>query len=193
MSAIGEVIRNVEAVSSMISAAVEEQSAVTSQIARTVEQTSQAAREVASQIAIVSTEAVATSRRASEIRDGSSDIANKVDSLRSILVRVIRTSTAEVNRRFFERREMNQPGTLEARGIAHRIVVRDLSEGGARLHGLKADIGENETISLLIDGFPTRLDGLVTAKDTTGVSLRFHLTEAVGQVVREYVSGRKAA
>jgi len=61
---------------------------------KTVVLTSQAAREVAAQIVVVSTEAVETSRRASEIRDGSSDIANKVDSLRSILVRVIRTSTS---------------------------------------------------------------------------------------------------
>ncbi|MGA2993909.1 methyl-accepting chemotaxis protein [Bradyrhizobium sp.] len=193
ISAIGEVIRNVESVSSMISAAVEEQSAVTSEIARTVEQTSQAAREVAAQIVVVSTEAVETSRRASEIRDGSSDIANKVDNLRSILVRVIRTSTADVNRRMLERKEINQPGTLEARGISHRIVIHDLSEGGARLRDLKADIGVNDAVSLVIDGLTTKLGGFVTGKDAAGVSLRFDLTEIAGQAVREFIAGRKAA
>jgi methyl-accepting chemotaxis protein len=193
ISAIGAVIQNVESVSSIISAAVEEQSAVTSEIARTVEQTSLAAREVASQIVIVSTEAVETSRRASEIRDGSSDIANKVDSLRSILVRVIRTSTADVNRRVFERKEINQPGTLELHGISHRIVVHDLSEGGARLRDLKADVGVGSAIVLLIDGFPTKLNGFVTGRDATGVSLRFDLTETAGQALGAFLAGRKAA
>jgi methyl-accepting chemotaxis protein len=193
ISAIGEVIRNVESVSSIISAAVEEQSAVTSEIARTVEQTSQAAREVATQIAIVSTEAVETSRRASEIRDGSSDIANKVDSLRSILVRVIRTSTADVNRRMFERKEINQPGALESRGISHRVVVHDLSEGGARLRDVKTEIDVNEAISLVIDGFPTKLGGFITGQDATGVSLRFDLTKTTGQAIREFITARKAA
>jgi methyl-accepting chemotaxis protein len=193
ISAIGEVIRNVESVSSMISAAVEEQSAVTSEIARTVKQTSQAAREVAAQIVIVSTEAAETSRRASEIRDGSSEIAEKVDSLRSILVRVIRTSTADVNRRMLERKKINQPGTLELQGISHRIVVHDLSEGGARLRDLKADVDVNAAVSLVIDGFPTKLGGVVAGKDATGVSLRFDLAENAAKALREFITDRKAA
>jgi methyl-accepting chemotaxis protein len=193
ISAIGEVIRNVESVSSMISAAVEEQSAATREIARTVEQTSHAARQVAAQIVTVSTEAVETSRRASDIRAGSSEIANKVDSLRSILVRVIRTSTADVDRRMFDRKEINQPGTLESQGISHRIVIHNLSEGGGRLHGLEAGIGINAAISLVIDGFPTKLDGFVAGKDAAGASVRFDLSETVGQALREFVAGRKAA
>jgi len=177
----------------MISAAVEEQSAATREIARTVEQTSQAAREVAARIVTVSTEAVETSRRASDIRTGSSDIANKVDSLRSVLVRVIRTSTADVDRRMFHRKEINQPGTLESQGVSHRIVVQDLSEGGARLRDLEVDIGVNAAVSLVLDGFPTKLSGLITGKDTTGVSLRFDLTETAMQAVREFVTDRKVA
>jgi methyl-accepting chemotaxis protein len=193
ISAIGAVIQNVESVSSTISAAIEEQSAVTREIARTVEQTSKAAREVAAQIGVVSTEAVQTSRRASEIRDGSSDIASKVDSLRSVLVRVIRTSTADVNRRMVDRKVMNQPGTLELHGDSHRIVVQDISESGARLHGLTADIDVGATIGLVVDGFSTRLDGLVVGKDATGVSLRFELAETAQQALRHFVADRKAA
>jgi methyl-accepting chemotaxis protein len=91
---IGEVIRNVDSVSSIIAKAIEEQNTVTVEISRTVEETSLAAREVALQIVSVSNEAVETGRRASEIRDGSAEIANKVDLLRASLVRVIRTYAA---------------------------------------------------------------------------------------------------
>jgi hypothetical protein len=93
----------------------------------------------------------------------------------------------------FERKEINQPGTFESQGISHRVVVHDLSEGGARLRDLKADIGVDAAISLVIDGFPTKLGGFVTGKDATGVSLRFDLTKTAGQSVREFVTGRKAA
>jgi methyl-accepting chemotaxis protein len=94
---IGEVIRNVDSVSSIIAKAIEEQNTVTVEISRTVEETSLAAREVALQIVSVSNEAVETGRRASEIRDGSAEIANKVDLLRASLVRVIRTYAAPVS------------------------------------------------------------------------------------------------
>ncbi|WP_295844276.1 HAMP domain-containing methyl-accepting chemotaxis protein [Tardiphaga sp.] len=101
INAIGVVIRNVESVSSIISAAVEQQSAVTEEIARSVEQTSLAAREVAAQIVVVSNEAIETERRAAEMRNGAALIARQVDGLHTSLVRVIRTSTDDVNRRIF--------------------------------------------------------------------------------------------
>jgi methyl-accepting chemotaxis protein len=94
IAGIGEVIRNVEAFSSTIARAIEEQNVVTVEISRTVEETSLAAREVASQIVAVSNEATETGRRATEIRDGSAEIAGKVDALRATLVRVVRTSTS---------------------------------------------------------------------------------------------------
>ncbi|MGA2287465.1 methyl-accepting chemotaxis protein [Bradyrhizobium sp.] len=193
ISAIGEVIRNVESVSSMISAAVEEQSAVTSEIARTVEQTSLAAREVAEQIAAVSNEAVETGRHASEIKEEASDIAAKVDGLRLILVRVIRTSTADVNRRMFERKEINRPGTLEIRGSTHRVMVHDLSEGGAKIGALEVDVAINTPISLVFEGFPTKLDGFVCRRDDHGVFLTFKLTAVAEEAVRNFVKGRLAA
>ena len=193
IGAIGEVIRNVDSVSTMISAAVEEQNAVTSEIARTVEQTSLAAREVAAQIAAVSTEAVQTSHRASEIRDGSSDIAKKVDNLRLVLVRVIRTSTADVNRRIFERREVNRPGTLQARGIAHPVVVHDISEGGAKIGDLTADVDLDTPVSLVFEGFQTKLDGVLSRQDDQGIFLTFKLTETAERMVRNFVKGQLAA
>jgi hypothetical protein len=78
----------------------------------------------------------------------------------------------------FERKEISQPWALESEGISYRIVVHDLSEGGARLGDLKANIAVNAAISLAIDGLSTKLGGFVTGRDATGVSLRFDLTLA---------------
>src|SRR3954451_16091685 len=83
VGAIGEVIRNVEAVSSGIADAIQAQNSVTMDISRTVEETSAAAREVATQIAAVSREASEAGRRSTDIRDGSTMVAEKVQRLRT--------------------------------------------------------------------------------------------------------------
>jgi hypothetical protein len=96
-------------------------------------ETSLAAREVAAQIVSVSNEPIETSRRASEIRDGSAEIASKVDETRATLVRVIRTSTTDVDRRISSRIDIRRPGTLKLQGSSGRVVVQDISVGGATI------------------------------------------------------------
>ncbi len=193
INAIGEVIRSVESVSSVISVAVEEQSAVTVEIARSVEQTSLAAREVAAQIVVVSSEATETGRRAAEMQEGASVIARQVDGLRTSLVRVIRTSTDEVNRRIFARKEVNRPGRLELRGTAHSVLVHEISEGGAKISGLAMEIGEDEPITLMVDDLAARLSGFASRADGGGIMLRFVLAPTALAAVREFVTGSRAA
>lgn len=106
IATIGRVIEGIEGLSSSISAAMDRQDGVTSEIARTVEESAHAAREVATQIVGVSNEAAETKRRAQDIHDGSTEIAGKIAGLQSVLVHVVRNSTADVNRRIYERVEI---------------------------------------------------------------------------------------
>ena len=174
ISAIGEVIHSVEQVSSEISAAIEEQNAVTLEISRTVQETSQAAREVASQISSVSAEATETGRRASEIRDGSTVIAGKVDELRATLVRVIRTSTADVDRRGAPRLDLNREGTLVAQGQTYRVRVSDVSMGGVLIGETVPGLGLGKSVRLTVDGLNLDLTGDIARieRDTTLVALK---------------------
>lgn len=174
ISAIGEVIHSVEQVSSEISAAIEEQNAVTLEISRTVQETSQAAREVASQISSVSAEATETGRRASEIRDGSTVIAGKVDELRATLVRVIRTSTADVDRRGAPRLDLNREGTLVAQGQTYRVRVSDVSMGGVLIGETVPGLGLGKSVRLTVDGLDLDLTGDIARieRDTTLVALK---------------------
>ena len=190
---IGEVIRNVESVSSIIARAIEEQNTVTVEISRTVEETSLAAREVATQIATVSNEAVETGRRASEIRDGSAEIASKVDALRATLVRVIRTSTADVDRRISSRVDIRRSGTLKLQGQSSRVVVRDLSLGGAMIDDALPNTLVGTPMTLVVDGISAELTGLVARKDATATFLRFELSEGANRILSELVSARQAA
>ena len=190
---IGEVIRNVESVSSVIANAIEEQNTVTVEISRTVEETSLAAREVASQIVTVSNEAIETGRRASEIRDGSAEIANKVDLLRATLVRVIRTSTTDVDRRISSRVDIRRPATLKLQGKSVRVTVRDLALGGAMIDEEFPNVPVDAPVTLVIDGIVAELNGFVARKDAGATLIKFDLSDAARKIIGEWVSTRSAA
>jgi methyl-accepting chemotaxis protein len=190
---IGAVIRNVESVSSMIAKAIDEQNIVTVEISRTVEETALAAREVASQIITVSNEATETGRRAAEIRDGSTEIAGKVDLLRATLVRVIRTSTTDVDRRNSSRLEILRPAKLQVQGKSYRVSVRNLSLGGAMIDGLEQNVPVDTPITLGVDGIAVELTGRIARKDADGTLIKFELSEKATIVINQLLSSRNAA
>ena len=193
ISAIGDVIHSVEAFSEQIAAAMEKQNTVTQEISRTVEESAQAAREVASQIVNVSSEAAETGRRAAEIRDGSADIAGKVNDLRATLVRVVRTSTVDVDRRVSARTDVNRQGTVEINGRSHRALIRNLSESGAVLLDAMADVAAGSSVVLTVDGLSPSLRGVVVRSDAQGVLVKFELTEDAKTFVASLIGGRRIA
>ena len=194
ISAIGEVIRKVESVSIAIADAIEEQNAVTAEISRTVEETSTAAREVASQIAGVSQEASESGRRASDMRDGSAEIARKVDELRTNLVKVIRTSTSDVDRRLSSRIDIRRPGTLTSKGKSSSVLVRDISMGGAMLEQVAAlDLAIDSPAVLTVDGVSCDLRGYIARVDGQQALVRFDLPKQEAQVVSDMIVRQQAA
>jgi PAS domain S-box-containing protein len=193
ISGIGDVIRSVEAFSSQIAAAMDQQSSVTLEISRTVDESSQAAREVATQIVNVSSEAVETGRRASEIRDGSAEIAGKVAGLQATLVRVVRTSTADVDRRIFARADVERHGTITVGDGSRTITIRSLSEAGALIVGALPNVRVELPVSLTIDGLTANLSGIVARCDPDNTFVRFELNDAVAKLLKGLISGQRAA
>ncbi|WP_338692162.1 methyl-accepting chemotaxis protein [Bradyrhizobium sp. 26S5] len=192
MSTIGEVIRSVESVSAAISAAVEEQNVVTADISRTVEETSHAAREVASQIASVSAEAVETGRRASEMHNGSTAIAEKVAERRTTLIRVIRTSITDVDRRRSSRVALRRSGTLVWRSETKRIEVRDVSMEAVSIECALPDAATGEPVELAIDGLSFRLGGVVARMDPGSVLINLNLSPETEQKLAAVLSSECA-
>ncbi|WP_454019011.1 methyl-accepting chemotaxis protein [Azospirillum sp. Marseille-Q6669] len=135
---VGEVaatIDQVSDISSSIAAAVEEQDAATQEIARTVNETSHAAQEVSSRIALVSEEANQTGERAGGMRAVAGDVARSIDDLQSILVRVVRTATSDVDRRRNTRFPIDLPCTIDGAGAGtgSKARIANLSSGGAMI------------------------------------------------------------
>ncbi len=178
VSAIGGALGRVEQVSGTIAAAMEQQAAATQEISRNVAVTSDAAREVSARIAAVSEDAVLTGQQAGHVRGSSAEIAGSVEALRHVLVRVVRTSVEEVDRRRHPRQDTDAPCLLAVAGQVAEGHLSDLSEGGARVVAdLDADPGDTGTLTL--DGVARPVMVIAHANGT----LRLRFTDAAGEAV----------
>ncbi len=135
---ITETIREMNQTSSAIAAAVEQQSVATREIAGAVSRASEAAREVAERIAEVADTTRAVGALAAETRDGAVEVDGAVVELRSMLVRIVRSATPEVDRRAKARVPFNCRGRLDIAGRARDVEITDLTSGGA---GLRCETG----------------------------------------------------
>jgi methyl-accepting chemotaxis protein len=131
---IGERIREVDEVAGAIASAMEEQGAATQEIARNVGQTAEASREVSSKIQNVSREADSVGNSAAEVRAAVASVTKNIEGLRQTLVRVVRTSTQDANRRKFPRFAIQASvDVYDGSGARIEGTLVDASEGGAHV------------------------------------------------------------
>jgi methyl-accepting chemotaxis protein len=158
-----------------VASAIEEQGAATQEIARNVTQTTQASQEVAERIARVSDEANATGKRADHVGRISAEVADGIDRLREVLVRVVRTSTKEVNRRCAPRYGIDRAGTLTAAGSSHAVTIANVSEGGLMACGLPATITSGARVEVTISGVSGSFPAVVLATERGRAHGKFDL------------------
>jgi hypothetical protein len=152
---IEQTIGEVSAIANSIAAAVEQQGAATAEIARNVAETASAANRMTDQIGEVSAEAERTDRHAGEVHDNASGLNASVAELKRSLIRVVRTSTADVDRRVWARRKADLPCHVLVAGQTLTAKVVDLAEGGAGLVGIPGlHAGAAGQLSLNGFGYP---------------------------------------
>ncbi|WP_051140770.1 PilZ domain-containing protein [Azospirillum brasilense] len=169
---IGDTIGEIDQISSAIAAAMEEQAAATQEISRNVVETSNAAQEVSVRIAAVSSDADQTGSQASGVRAGSDEVATSIDELRRVLVRVVRTSTSDADRRRSPRYRVNEACGVVVHGRDQSGTLTDLSNGGAMLSGI-AGLGVGDRGTLRLDRFGLTVAFEVRAIDKTAIHVRF--------------------
>ncbi len=178
VSGIGRTIATIDEISTAIAAAMEEQSAATQEISRNVVETSSAAREVADLIARVSQDARETGEQAGNVRINSDEVSHSIQALRQVLVRVVRTSTKEADRRKLPRYAVDLACTVRAPemdGVECRVI--ELSEGGAtigedRAGGIRM-LGEGSRGTIIIHELGAELRFEVRASLTGRLHVRF--------------------
>jgi methyl-accepting chemotaxis protein len=168
---IEQTISEINAIAGSIAAAVEQQGAATAEIARNVAETAGAANEMTRRTTDVSTEARATGDQASEVRDNATGLNEAIEGLRHSLIRVVRTSTADVDRRTDRRFEANLRCRITVGSRTHEARVGNLSEGGALVLGCPAmPEGNRGTLEIEGVGFPLSFVAKGTEGDTLHVA-----------------------
>jgi hypothetical protein len=130
-------------------------------------------------------------RQSDGVMDHTTGLNEAITELRLMLVRTVRTSTAEVDRRLFERAATDLPCQIAVTGqppTAGRIV--DLSEGGARLATAKP-LPDGATGTLRVDGIQAAIAFVVRGTDRNGARILFAADEAGRAAVRA-LTGRMA-
>ncbi|CAO3423061.1 hypothetical protein [Azospirillum doebereinerae] len=146
---IGITIDEIDRVSGDIAAAMEQQAEATQEISRSLIDTSNAAREVSDRIGAVSSEAVQTGTQAAQVQKNAHEVAESIEALRRVLVRVVRTSTDEADRRQFERFDVDEPCVFESGGRRCEGRIVNVSTGGARIAGTSGiGVGDTGVVTL---------------------------------------------
>ncbi|MDQ2103050.1 methyl-accepting chemotaxis protein [Azospirillum isscasi] len=176
VSAITGSIAEVDQVAAAIAAAMEEQGAATQEISRNVNQTADAAREVSHRIAEVSGEAKVTGDRAADVRVFADEVSGSIDDLRNILVRVVRTSMSEVDRRRETRYAVELPVRADTPTGSRTCRLQNLSSSGAALQVWDGAMAGTRG-TLHIEGIGVPLPFSVVSVDAHNCHVHFELPD----------------
>ena len=129
-------VEEISTFSGAIAAAVVEQGAATAEIARNVTETVASVREITQRNTEVSAEAERGGQQAETVLGATRDLSDAVRELKTAVIRTVRTSAEEVNRRAFQRYAFDLPCQVEtADRTMHAARILDVSEQGARIGG----------------------------------------------------------
>ena len=157
MARIDQAIVEINAIAGSIAAAVKRQEAATAEIARNVVETAEAANEITGRTSDASREAADTGRHAVDLRDSMSVLDHAVEELRHSVIKVVRISTAEVDRRQTRRCAVDIAGGLSmADQGQYQVRASDLAEGGACVSGAP-NLAAGSRGTLRLDGVPVPL------------------------------------
>jgi len=187
---IGSQISAIDEVAASVAAAMEEQHAATTEIARSVADSASAARNVSAKIVNVSRDATGVDGRAAEVRCAIAGVSSNLTTLQSVLVKVVRTSTDDANRRRWPRVNCSLSAqiTISGRGKINAHLI-DISEGGAWLK-CEPDMEIGDEGSIVIEGLQQSFT--VRSREVDALHVEFDDSEVFAQWFRREF-GRIAA
>jgi len=192
MADVGVRIGEINQSTAAILTAIQQQSDATEEITRNVGETALSAREVSARIQHVSAGAAKVGSQAESVRHSIGEITENIAGLRAALVRVVRTSSEDTNRRKFPRYKMAvRAEILDVSNKRLTAELVDISEGGAKLSVLSGmRTGENG--QLCLDGLPLPLPFIVRAREGDALHVAFELTEAQRMTYLQWFNQRLA-
>ena len=182
VTAIVGAIDDICHISGAVAAAVEEQASATHEIARNVTQTTESTQEVATRIDRVSREAAETGEHAADVGRISLEVAQSIEQFRETMVRTLRTSTPEVDRRSEGRMPVTFPAKITYGTTVVEGRVVDISRKGIKITGL-TDIPAGQTCQISAHG----VDVTAVVKKTKDGITRFKFDEAAAERAHQWL------
>jgi methyl-accepting chemotaxis protein len=170
---IGAKISEIDEVAASVAAAMEEQHAATTEISRSVADSAAAAKEVSAKIVNVSRDAKSVDTRAGEVRSAITGVSSNLSSLQSVLVKVVRTTAADADRRQWQRFKSNLSIRVTGRGRGDmQAKLVDISAGGA---WIRCEPGPSigESGAMTIAGFDRELPYTVRGREADAIHVEF--------------------
>ncbi len=184
---IEQKIGMIDDISGGVSAAVEKQAAATIGIAFNVAETASAASDMSSRVTEVSAEAEQTEEYARSVRENASALEVAVAELRHAVIKVVRTSADEVNRRDSPRYPVDLPCRVSAAGAVHAARLIDLSEMGAQMCDAPSLTLESRG-TVALDGVALPLPFVVRHTDSNGrLHVEFEATEPARSALSQLI------
>jgi methyl-accepting chemotaxis protein len=189
-------IGEVNGIANAIAIAVEAQGKATAEIAQTVGESAALTSEMAARVDDVANEAGQAGRHAAAVLDSTAALNDYVTDLRRSVVRAVRSSTVEVNRRTNVRYPVDLPCRLMgAGGGSGAGRVTDLSIGGALVTS-GPPLGIDTRGTLVLERWGLSIPFTVRAADAKEMHLAFELDAALEtrlQTVVEQMAPSRAA
>ena len=173
VSQIEAAIRDVDDVSGAITSAIRQQNSATAKIAQGIGRTAEAIGEMRGRNAKVSADAERSGVHAHRVLDNANDLGKALESLKLAVVRAVRESTDEVNRRASERVDVALRGWVDSDGATpHVCRITNLSVSGARLD-CDPDTVAEASCRLRIDGLNPALAFTIVERSGSTVRISF--------------------
>ncbi|WP_198378129.1 methyl-accepting chemotaxis protein [Neoroseomonas rubea] len=189
---IAQSVGALDGIAAGIAEAMEQQTVATTEIARAVSAAASAVQDVEGRMKGVAEESRASAAGAGDMAKAADDAQGAVAELRGTLVRVVRTSTEEVDRRVHARHPVDRSATLRLAGATAREVrLLDLSEGGAGVEMAPGDARPGQEGSLRIDGVDLPVRVASVDQGRAGLVFGAAAPQALAMVRR--LAGLKAA
>jgi methyl-accepting chemotaxis protein len=190
---IGSQITAIDEVAASVAAAMEEQHAATTEIARSVAESASAARDVSMKIGNVSRDATGVDSQAAAVRGAIASVSSNLTTLQSVLIKVVRTSTGDADRRRWPRVKCDLPTQITVSGLGKiEANLMDMAEGGAWLK-CDSDMQIGDKGSMLVEGLRETLLFTVKSRETEGLHVEFDGSEVFTEWFRRTFSMVAAA
>lgn len=186
---IATTVQHVDGAATAIAQIMAQQSGATGEISRAAAGAADAARDMSGRSSALSGMTRDVETRAAALRRAARDADAAMGELRGTLIRLVRESTEEVDRRRHPRVAVDAAAIIEANGTRHEVRLINVSEGGAAVEGAPRQT-PGARLGLAMPGHPT-VSVIVVATEGEIVRLRFE-TSAAGRDLVGALAGKTA-